>query len=233
MMIPKTSDGRVLFCIPWHHHTLVGTTDTPIEKAVLEPRARESEIDFVLATAGKYLSRDPTRDDILTIFAGIRPLVRSDAVRNTASLSRSHTIEIDASGLLTITGGKWTTYRVMAEEAVDQAASNAGLETRPSQTEKLEIIGPASELKGDLLHPDLPYYREDVVRAVRDEMAITLEDVLARRTRALFLNAKVAIEIAQQVARIMSIELGKDANWEGEQVEQFMAVAGSYRPCEI
>ena len=228
LMIPKTTDGRVLFCIPWHGHTLVGTTDTPIGTAVLEPHTLEAEIDFVLNAAAGYLAEKPKRSDILSMFAGIRPLVRSDAARNTSTLSRSHTIEIDAAGLLTITGGKWTTYRQMAEDAVDQAARLAGLETRSSKTATLSISSPDDVEKTELLHPDLPYFIEDVICGVRNEMAQTIEDVLARRTRALFLNASVAIEISQKVAGIMAAELGKDDRWAIDQVAEFKKVAGNY-----
>src|SRR5258706_15426181 len=132
IMIPKTGDGRVLFCIPWHGHTLVGTTDTPIEHSDLEPHALESEIDFIIETAAEYLTETPARKDILSVFSGIRPLVKSGAAKNTASLSRGHTIEIDEAGLLTSTGGKWTTYRQMAEDVVDQAMRLTGLDGRQS-----------------------------------------------------------------------------------------------------
>lgn len=229
IIIPKTSDGRVLFCIPWHGHTLVGTTDTQIDKADLEPEALESEISFVLDTTARYLAKKPTREDILSVFVGIRPLVKSGAAKNTASLSRGHTIEIDGSGLLTITGGKWTTYRRMAEDAVDQAARLAGLELRHSITETFPIAGANPDAAiGDALHPDLPYTREDVLRAVRDEMPQTVEDVLARRTRALFLNAKAAVEMAPKVAEIMAELLDKDESWVTKQVENFNQIAKSY-----
>lgn len=230
LMIPKTSDGRVLFCIPWHGYTLVGTTDTPIESPELEPRALEAEIGFVLETAGKYLKPKPMREDILSVFAGIRPLVRDSSRKNTASLSRGHTIEIDNSGLLTITGGKWTTYRHMAEDAVNQAARLGGLPDRKSVTRSLPINthAIAMPVAGERLHPDLPYTREDVVRAVRFEMAQTLEDVLARRTRSLFLNARAAIEMAPEVAAIMADELEKDKDWIDTQVKDLRSTAKSY-----
>lgn len=230
IMIPKTSDGRILFCIPWQGHSLVGTTDAPIAKADLEPKALESEIDFVLETAGEYLTTPPSREDILSIFTGIRPLVKSGAARNTASLSRGHTIEIDEGNLLTITGGKWTTYRHMAEDAVDQALRIAGLEVRLSITEDLAIDGPLASLDSQLLHADLSYTRGDIIRAVRDEMAKTVEDVLARRTRALFLNAEAAVEIAPAVGELMAFELGKDEDWVTGQLEEFQIMAANYLP---
>ncbi len=230
VMIPKTSDGRVLFCIPWHGHTLVGTTDTPTTEADLEPKALKSEIDFVLDTAGEYLTKKPSREDILSIFTGIRPLVKSGAARNTASLSRGHTIEIDGSNLLTITGGKWTTYRHMAEDAVDQALGAAGLKSRPSVTEELSINGPAAAAVSECLHAELPYTRGDIIRAVRDEMAQTVEDVLARRTRALFLNARAAVEIAPDVATLMAPELGTDEIWVADQIVKFKDLLEQFLP---
>ena len=228
IVIPKTSDGRVLFCIPWHGHTLVGTTDTPIETASLEPKALESEIDFILETAAGYLAKTPTRSDVLSVFAGIRPLVKSSVTKRTSSLSRSHTIDIGTSGMLTITGGKWTTYRKMAEDAVDQTIKFAGLPATPCRTENLTIDAETENFSGERLHPDLPYHTSDIVRAVRREMAQTLEDVLARRTRALFLNAKAAMEAAAATAEIMAAEMGKDQVWTAEQLLEFNAIAQNY-----
>lgn len=228
LMIPKTSDGRVLFCIPWHDHLLVGTTDTPVDKAILEPHAFEKEIDFILATTGEYLTQTPTRDDILSVFAGIRPLIKSGGSSKTSSLSRSHHLFVDDSGLVTITGGKWTTYRKMAEDAVNKAIEVGGLEERKCVTSDLKIAEPEDTNSGKRLHIDLPYTGEDVARAVRDEMAVTVEDVLARRTRSLFLNAKAAVEIAPQVAEIMAKELGKDEIWIAEQLRQFDQAAQNY-----
>src|SRR5438067_10098594 len=141
IMVPHTSDGRVLFAIPWHGHVLVGTTDTPVSDAILEPVPLESEIEFILSTAGQYLAKKPSRDDVLSVFAGIRPLVSSEGVCNTAALSRDHVIHIDSSGLMTICGGKWTTYRRMAEDCVDQAATLAQLPDKPCVTRDLKIHG--------------------------------------------------------------------------------------------
>ncbi len=229
LMIPKTPDGRVLFCIPWHEHLLVGTTDTPVENASLEPQALESEIDFILETAGDYLENKPTRSDILSVFAGIRPLISSGKDRKTPSLSRGHELFVDASGLITITGGKWTTYRQMAKDAVDKAIEIGGRGQPPCITGNLPIQ-PPEVISGDCerLHPMLPYAREDVFRAVRDEMAQTVEDVLARRTRALFLNARAAVEMAPEVAQIMADEIGFGNDWIETQVEGFQLTAAAY-----
>jgi glycerol-3-phosphate dehydrogenase len=227
IMIPHTSDGRVLFAIPWHGHTLVGTTDTPVEKAELEPRPLSDEIDFVLKTAGEYLYKSPTRNDILSVFAGVRPLVKAGDAKSTSSLSRDHTIEIDNSGLVTITGGKWTTYRRMAEDCINQAANLAGLPERECLTRSLKIHqSPAG--RGEKLDERFSYTLEDVVRTVREEMARTVEDVLARRLRILFLNARAAIEVAPTVAALMAAELGRDEAWQLEQVQSFNEIAKNY-----
>jgi glycerol-3-phosphate dehydrogenase len=255
LMIPKTSDERVLFAIPWHGCVVLGTTDTPLEKAELEPRAHEAEIEFILETAKNYFENPPRREDILSVFVGIRPLVKTENANNTASLSRDHTIEIDKSNLLTITGGKWTTYRRMAEDAINQAAQLAGLSEKKCLTGNLKIHG-ATELKesdndlniygadateitklieenselGEKLHAELPYRKAEIVWAVRNEMAETVEDVLARRTRALFLNARAAMEIAPLVAELMAEESGKKSAevWIQEQIQIFGETAQNY-----
>jgi len=253
IMVPHTSDGRVLFAIPWHGHTVVGTTDTPIPAATLEPVAMEQEIEFILSTAGEYLTKAPTRADVLSVFAGIRPLVRASGVANTAALSRDHVIQIDRSGLVTICGGKWTTYRHMAEDCVDQAAMLAELPEQPCVTHHLHIHGFHKEAKefgslavygtdacgirelierdarlGELLHPALPYVKAEIVWAVRHEMARTIEDTLARRTRAIFLNARAASEMAPAVADLMAAELGWSERAKDDQITAFRAVASNY-----
>ena len=243
-----------MFAIPWHGHTLVGTTDTPMKETSLEPVALDEEIEFILETAQLYLEKKPKRADILSVFAGIRPLAKSGDGGNTAALSRDHTIHIDQSGLLTITGGKWTTYRNMAQGAVDQAATLADLPDKPCLTRNLNIHGyhPNAAHFGSLsfygsdaaaiqkliadnpslgrqLDSQLPYVEAEIVWAARQEMARTVEDVLARRTRALFLNAKAALRMALRVASILARELGKDEWWELEQVKAFNQTAGGYR----
>lgn len=227
IMIPHTSDGRVLFAIPWHEHTLVGTTDTPIETANLEPKAFEEEVEFILQTASQYLHKTPTKDDVLSVFVGIRPLVKSGDAKNTASLSRDHTIEIDKSGMVTITGGKWTTYRRMAEDCINQTSILARLPEKKCLTEDLKIYQ-SPKNKGEKLHESFSYTVEDVKCAVREEMAITVEDILARRTRILFLNTKIAIKLAPKIAEIMANELGKDEIWKEEQIQLFEQVAKNY-----
>lgn len=240
LMIPKTSDGRVLFAIPWREHTIFGTTDTPLEKPEIEPQARSEEIEFILETAKNYLQNPPKKKDILSVFAGVRPLVRSAHTKNTASLSRDHTIEIDNSNLLTITGGKWTTYRRMAEDTVNQAARLAGLPERKCVTEDLKIYSSDAEeiekivredpASAEKIHEKLNIRKAEILWAIRGEMAQTVEDVLARRTRALFLNAPAAIEIAPKVIELMRQEMNKDNMWVAEQMQNFSEVARNYLP---
>ena len=250
IMVPHTSDGRVMFAIPWHGHALIGTTDTPVAEASLEPVALDREIEFILSTAALYLAKKPTRADVLSVFAGIRPLVKSGAGGNTAALSRDHTIHIDQSGLLSICGGKWTTYRRMAEDCVNQAATLAQLPEKACVTENLNIhgfhgdsekfgalavygsdaLGIRGLMTGDAapLHPALPYTAAEVIWATRHEMAQTVEDVLARRTRALFLNARAALEMAEPVAKLMAAEMGRGAEWAQAQAPAFRAIAQNY-----
>jgi glycerol-3-phosphate dehydrogenase len=247
IMVPHTSDGRVMFAIPWHGHTVVGTTDTAVAEATLEPAAEEQEIDFILETAALYLAKPPSRADVLSVFAGIRPLAGAGAAR-TASVSRDHSIRVEDSGIVTISGGKWTTYRRMAEECVTHAAAAGGLASSTPVTRTLPIHGyhPDSAQFGSLavygadapkiealgaparLHPALPYIEAEVIWAARAEMARTVEDVLARRTRALFLNARAAIAMAPRVAELLARELGRDESWQRAQVACFGEVAARY-----
>jgi glycerol-3-phosphate dehydrogenase len=252
LMVPRTSDGRVLFVIPWHGHAVAGTTDTPVEGPSLEPRALEEEIEFILETAGRYLTRQPTRADVLSVYVGLRPLVKSDG--KTSALSRDHLIHVDPTGLLTITGGKWTTYRHMAEDCVDHAITLGRLDEHPCPTKALHIHGymENAETLGDLqvygadaaaiqalaasdatlaqqLHPNLPVIGAEIVWAAREEMARTVEDALARRTRALFLNSKAAIAMAPRAAELLAHELGQNEAWAQEQAVVFCKLAEQYQ----
>jgi glycerol-3-phosphate dehydrogenase len=223
IMVPHTSDKRILFAIPWHGHTVVGTTDTPITEPTLEPAAMPQEIEFILSTASLYLAKKPSRSDVLSVFAGIRPLVRAGNGGNTAALSRDHTIRIENSGLITICGGKWTTYRRMAEDCVDQAATLGRLPDRSCVTATLPIHRAEMVEDGPAMHPALPYTASHVLRAAREEMARTVEDVLARRTRALFLNAEAAREMAPQVASMLEGETRRDPG-----LAEFLAISERY-----
>jgi len=253
IMVPHTDDGRVFFAIPWHGKALVGTTDTPIEKADDEPTPLPREIDFLIAHTARYLSKDPTPEDVLSVFAGIRPLVSNPDAANTAAISREHVVHISKSGLVTIAGGKWTTYRKMAEDTLDQAIIVGDLEPSPCLSANIQIHGYHKHTAkfGDLayygadaidirhlaksdntwserLNPALPYTRAEVIWAVREEMALTVEDVLSRRTRALLLDAKAAMAMAPVVAEMMRRELKKKKQWQKEQVQRFEALAQGY-----
>lgn len=254
IMIPKTDDGRVLFAVPWHDKVIVGTTDTLREHPELEPRPLEEEVRFILDTAGRYLTRQPQRSDVLSVFAGLRPLAApKEEGKSTKEISRSHKIIVSPSKLVTITGGKWTTYRKMAEDTVDRAIGIGLLPERRCETEHYPIHGyhkptdfeaPLYFYGSDLpkvldlaeerpelnvkLHPDYPYTGAEVVWAVRQEMAYTVEDVLARRLRMLLLDARAAIAMASTVARIMAQELGRDERWQEDQVREFTRLAEGY-----
>jgi glycerol-3-phosphate dehydrogenase len=248
IMIPKTADGRVLFAVPWHDRVVIGTTDTPLSEKSIEPRALPEEIDFLMTHAARYLSRDPKPEDVLSVFAGLRPLVKAGDGGNTASLSRDHTILIGDSGLITITGGKWTTYRKMAEDVVDRAEGIAGLEEVSCRTMELPVHGAttdeiaephlcpygsdAAEVRsiGDAVrvHPALDLTAAEVRWHARAEMARTVEDVLARRSRALLLDARASSEAAPAVASILAEELDKDAAWRSAEEANFNKLAQGY-----
>ncbi len=253
LMVPKTPDGRVLFAVPWRDHVVVGTTDVPVDAVSLEPTPLEEEIDFILSTAAGYLSQAPERSDVLSAFAGLRPLVKTKGGKHTASLSREHTIITSDSGLVTITGGKWTTYRKMAQDVMKQAERVAGVEPRPCPTAELKIHGwtdapstdPVFGMYGsgaeaverlareepalaEKLHPDLPYTAANVVWAAREEMARTPEDVLSRRTRALILNARASVKIAPKIAALLAAELGHDQAWAEGAVAEYEKLAAPY-----
>lgn len=254
IMVPHTDDGRVLFAIPWHDRVVVGTTDTPVDEIPCEPVPFDDEVEFILSHAARYLTKDPEREDVLSVFAGLRPLVSEDD-GDTAQISREHSILISKSGLLTIAGGKWTTYRRMAEELVDHAATLAGLEPQDCVTRKLAIHGfhlhaerygelahygsDAPEVQaliesaphlGERIHERLPARMGQIVWAVRREMARTLDDALARRTRSLLLDARATIAATPAVAGIMAAELGRDEAWVRDQVESFTELASTYLP---
>jgi len=253
IMIPKTDDGRVLFLVPWHDVVIVGTTDSPKKKPKIEPLATEEEIGFILDNANRYLTEKPKRSDVLSVFAGLRPLYfkpESDG-KKTKSISRNHRVLVSKSGLISVVGGKWTTYRKMGEDAIDKAIMVGNLEDCISVTKNLKIHGwtnsdpeefaiygsDADLLKqlrdsdpayAELIHPAFDLTVAQVIWAVREEMARTVDDVLARRHRALLFNASAAKQAASKVAAIMAKELNQDDDWQAQQVEEFHSIADEY-----
>ena len=256
IMIPKTDDGRVLFAIPWNDRVVVGTTDEEVDGPELEPRPMLQELEFLVEHAGRYLTKKPTPDDVLSAFAGIRPLVTdpsNPSAGDTSEISRDHVLHISNNGLVTISGGKWTTYRKMAQDTIDQAALLANLKDHPSVTKQLHIhgwhehpeqFGPFEQYGSDAqalrrlirerpeldeqLDERLPVRAVQVVWGVRNEMARTVEDILSRRTRSLLLDAQASIDIAPQVAELMAEEMGEDSDWRSQQVEAFTSLAEGY-----
>lgn len=247
LLVPKTDDKRVLFVVPWHRHAIVGTTDTPRRDAPIEPRPSEAEIDFILRNAGRYLMAAPARSDVLSAWAGLRPLVRGEPGAETAALSREHMIETHRGGMISVTGGKWTTYRRMGQEVLEAAIAGGLLPASPCRTEDLPLHGAAGaavdSLEGpgaygsdtaaierlpgaaNVLAPASGLTEAQVRFAARCELARGIEDVLARRNRLLFLDARAAAEAAPEVARILAEELGRDRAWSAREVEEFRALA--------
>ncbi len=253
LMIPKTRDGRVLFAVPWHGKLVVGTTDTLREKPKLEPEALQKEIDFVLETAAGYLARNPTRADVKSVFAGLRPLARpKEGSTKTKEISRSHKVILSESGLVTLTGGKWTTFRKMGEDTVEYFTKVTGEKLKDSKSLDMKIHGATSRVPdghwgiygfdaqpiqdltkenkewGAKLHPDFPNIEAEVIWAVREEMAMKVEDALARRIRMLFLDAQAAIDTAPKVAELMAKEMGKDEKWIESELAEFTKTASKY-----
>ncbi len=257
VMIPKTEDGRVLFAIPWHNRVIIGTTDTPVVSESLDPRPLEEEIDFILKTAARYLAKPPRREDVLSTYAGLRPLAatRQSEGEKTKEISRSHKILVEPSGLVTITGGKWTTFRRMGQDTMDRVIAVNGLPVRPSETRNLPVHGAVvlkEEERADHrsvygadrlllqellrenpewaapVHPGLEFTYAEVILAIRNEMARTTEDILARRVRVLFLDARAALEIAPAITAVLAAELGRDNRWIAEELARFEKVARGF-----
>ncbi len=240
MMIPKTDDGRVLFAVPWKNKVIIGTTDTPIKATSEEPIAFEKEIEYLIAHINRYNTKQIARKDVNSVYVGLRPLVKQKNIINTALISREHHLYISTSGLVTITGGKWTTYRKMAEDAVNNACFSGNLPIKICTTSKIAIgnLNVRKILLNEIIKDDnnlntrldsnYEYTKADVVFAVKHEMAMTIDDILARRNRLLFLDAKVAIRVAPIVASIMAKYLNKDKAWELEEVKKFTTIAKQY-----
>jgi glycerol-3-phosphate dehydrogenase len=233
IMIPKTDDGRVLFAVPWHNKIVLGTTDTPVDSILSEPIPQQEEIEFILKHIGRYLSKDPQLSDVRSMFAGLRPLVKGKN-KKTAALSRDHLINIGDSGLITITGGKWTTYRKMAEDVIDIAIKNNDLQEKLCITKELKLNGhdkTATPVEITLLSPE--ELKTLIKKSITEEMCMTVEDFLSRRTRQLLLNANEAIKAAPLVAKMMAEEMNKDEVWIKEQINNFNEIAKNYKPQTI
>ncbi len=253
MMIPKTDDGRVLFAVPWHGEVIIGTTDTPVKEPVFEPTALDEEIAFIFRNVNRYLTSGITKKDIKAVFAGLRPLVKAPGQKNTALMPRDHTIIVSKSNLVTITGGKWTTYRKMAKDAVDNAIFVSKQERRQCKTQTLRIHGwseqkidndvlqcygsdanailqlmESNPLLKEKLHPAFNYTKAQVIWAIKNEMAVSIEDVLARRIRMLFLDSQAALDTAPLVASMMAAELNKDDEWVKNELAHFSLLAQRY-----
>jgi glycerol-3-phosphate dehydrogenase len=240
MMIPKTDDGRVLFAVPWYDKVVLGTTDTPIEEISFEPKPLEEEIEFIIKHINRYCTTLITRADINSVYVGLRPLVKQKTKVSSALISREHHLSVSSSGLITITGGKWTTYRKMAADAVDNATFIGKLNKEKCTTAETKIGDELEKenriqeiLKQDAslaekIHAKYPFTKAQIVYAVKYEMAICIEDILARRIRLLFLDARLAIELAPMVASIMAPYLQKDKSWEAAEIKSFTQLAEQY-----
>lgn len=254
LLVPKTPDGRVLFAVPWHNHVLIGTTDVSVNQHSPEPKPLDEEIEFILDTIKQYLVHPPYKKDILSSFAGLRPLaIPQTNIKSTKEISRDHKVLVSDSNLITITGGKWTTYRRMAEDVLNTAIKKGLLDQAICKTKKIRIHGFAamqtdefsvygSDAKNikELIseHPErskklveeFPYTEAEVVWATRNEMARTIEDIIARRLRILFLNANAAIKAAPRVAALLQKELNRSDEWKDQQLRDFIKLAHQYLP---
>ena len=255
IMIPHTKDGRILFAVPWHGKLLIGTTDTEVKEYPLDPIAQETEIGFLLEHAAEYLTKNPSKTDIKSVFAGLRPLVKSNNSESSSELSREHKIEISQNGLVSIMGGKWTTYRNMGKDVINKASTYAGLPRVKSKTKDLQLNGfhsnphifgalsiygsdalkidklcDENSILKDKIHPNYSIIKAQIIFAIRNEKAKTVEDFLARRTRLLFLDAKASMESAPLVAEIMAIELQQNKDWIDRQILEFNILANNYLP---
>ncbi len=253
LVIPKTVDGRILFVLPWHQHLVVGTTDVKMDQPTLEPAAQEAEIDLILNTFNQYLTQAVTRKDIRALFVGQRPLVKPAHAQNTKKISRKHEIFETANGLISIVGGKWTIYRRMGQDTIDFAIQKGRLpSSKPSVTQNLALFGATDHPEAyplnvygteaamirqiqeetqnkALLHPRLPYFQAEVFYHLRHEHAKTVEDILARRTRAIFLDVEAALEAAPWVAETLAQYFGHNQEWVRAQIASFQAFAAHFK----
>jgi glycerol-3-phosphate dehydrogenase len=251
VLVPRSDDGRVVFIIPWEGTTLIGTTDVPVEDPEMEPSPSDAEVDFLLRHAAMCLDRPPGRSDILSSFAALRPLIRHGG-RMSSRLSRDHAVFTSDTGLVTITGGKWTTYRKMGEDTVTRAADVAGLPARACETRDLRLSGSEhpnqdwreigagepeiaeySAMWPDPLSPRLPYSMAMAAYVIDAEMPLHLDDVLSRRLRALILDSDESVRVAPKVAALMAERLGHDAAWVAAEIERYNRIAAGYMPAAV
>ena len=252
IMIPHTSDGRVLFAVPWHDHVVLGTTDTPIDHADEEPKALEEEITFILSNASQYMTRKPKREDVKSVFAGLRPLAAQQGnSTQTKEVSRHHKVNVSTSGLISVLGGKWTTYRKMGEDTINTAALVGGLKEQKCKTKKLllhghdentdindplnvygadrhKIVSMGKPQDNNSLSDKFYISKNLILWGIENEMAIHIEDVLARRVRCLFLDAKETLRIAPKVAEIMAAALNKEDQWIVQELKEFNTITQNY-----
>tara|TARA_B100001057_G_scaffold381057_1_gene386846 strand:- start:2633 stop:4180 length:1548 start_codon:yes stop_codon:yes gene_type:complete len=251
ILIPQTSDGRVLFAVPWKNYVVVGTTDTQIKNSSAEPKALAQEVDFILKNASKYMTNKPKPDDIKSVFAGLRPLAATSNKKSTKEVSRSHKIDISPSGLISVLGGKWTTYRKIAEDAIDAAISINKLKKKKCKTERVKLFGFKKNVDwSDPMHvygslkkqiesmgskndnkslSNKFYISNNMIQwSIIHEMAISLEDVLARRTRCIFLDSRESMRIAPIVAKKMAEVLEEDQNWIDMELKKFNKLIKNY-----
>ena len=252
LMMPKTEDGRVFFVIPWHEKWILGTTDTPVKNVEIEPKALQNEIDFIIHHFNKYATKTIAKIDVKSVFVGLRPLVKVEKEKSTSVMPRDHAVKVLSSGLIHIIGGKWTTYRNMAQHTIDVAIKKGNLEFVKCKTKRLPIHGFTSKTEnshfdiygsdtvkirellrqdGNLserIHSDYPYTKAEVVWFIHNEMAETVEDILARRIRLLFIDAQASIDCSPIVASILAKEKKKSYDWEQQQIIDFQKLAKQY-----
>tara|TARA_R110000737_G_scaffold177718_2_gene202314 strand:+ start:512 stop:1963 length:1452 start_codon:yes stop_codon:yes gene_type:complete len=229
IMIPKTSDGRVLFLVPWHNVVIVGTTDVVSPKLTMEPKATAKEISFILTNAAHYLEKKPTKKDILSTFAGLRPLAAPKKEgKKSKEISRSHKIVVSKAGLVSVLGGKWTTFRKMGEDAVDKIINNEALPDRESKSESTKIYNGSPKSKGENIHPRLPYTWAELEKYANEELVETAEDLLCRRTRCILLHKQATLDVLDQTIRLLAKLKGYDEVWEEQQRLDFFETAKSY-----
>lgn len=229
IMIPKTSDGRVLFLVPWHNVVIVGTTDVVSHELTMEPKATEKEINFILNNASEYLEKKPTKEDILSTYAGLRPLAAPKREgKKSKEISRSHKVVVSKAGLVSVLGGKWTTFRKMGEDAVGKIIEKGNLPDRESKSEETKIYNGTPKSTGDYIHPNLPYTWTEIEKYIQEELVETAEDLLCRRTRCILLHKQATLDVLDHAIQLIATMKGYDEVWQENQRWAFAKTARSY-----